>query len=69
MPENGSGNPAAQAAQNANDPRSRARRLYDVARAIEARATDAVCQELAREVGLLALDMLVEARIEARAGR
>lgn len=52
----------AQVERFAHTLRHRARRLYDTARAIEARTPDAVCQELAREIALLALDLLAEAR-------
>jgi hypothetical protein len=43
--------------------KARACRLYAAAVAIERRTTDAVCAELARELALAALDLLVEARI------
>lgn len=47
--------------------RDRARRLYTCARHIEASSTVETIQETAREMALLALDLLAEARAEKAA--
>ena len=65
MPHDGHGTPAVQAEQPENDTRARARRLYAAARTIEQHAHCEPCREAAREIALIAIDLLVEARMEA----
>lgn len=62
MPENGRAQHCAQPEHASNTPKDRAKWLYAAARTIEQRAADAVCQEIAREIAILALDLIAEAR-------
>lgn len=52
----------AAAASRPQDGRARAKRLYACARHIEAHSASETVQETAREVALLALDLLAEIR-------
>lgn len=45
-----------------SEPLDRARRLYAYAREIETRSVDERCREMARDVALMAMDLMVEAR-------
>lgn len=65
-PDDAAPQPSKQADRPQN-PRDRARRLYDCARHIEACSRVATVQETAREIALLALDLLAEARAEKAA--